>query len=90
MKKVFVYPGFGYLLEELDLSNYEDDSIELDEICYMCLLSNKGYIIPHDEMDEEDDDRFVLCDISMYNDEFDENLYYFCIENFQAENIEVY
>lgn len=90
MKKVFVYLGFGYLLEELDLSNYEGDSIKLDEVCYMCLLSNKGNIIPYDEMDLEDDDRFILCDISMYNDELDENLYYFCVENFHAENIEVY
>ena len=97
MKKVYVWQGFGYFLDELDLSNYEENVICLDELCYKCLINGLGDIIPYgpltiDETAEYvENERYVLCDISMYDDnmDFGENMYFMNIENLKAVNIEV-
>ena len=97
MKKVYVWQGFGYFLDELDLSNYEENVICLDELCYKCLINRLSDIIPYGPLtiDETakyaENERYVLCDISMYDDnmDFGENMYFMNIENLKAVNIEV-
>lgn len=96
-KKVYVWPGYGYYLEKLDLSNYEENVICLDELCYKCLINGLGDITPYgpltsEEVEEyENNEIYVLCDISMYDDdkEFSENMYFMNIENLKAINIEI-
>lgn len=97
MKKVYVYPGYGYSLEELDLSNYEGSLIAIDEIVYKCLMLGLGDITPAGALNEEErqeyeeNERYILIDISMcdIDNNFNENMFYFNVENMKAENIDI-
>lgn len=95
-KRIFVYPGVGYTLQELNLHDYDSDSIAINEIAFLCYCQNKGYLIPFNELNNDEiseyfnDERFVYCDISEYLENNNiENQYFLCIENMRVENIEI-
>ena len=85
------------MLENVDLSNYENNDICIDELCYMCIMQNVGLCIPMssltiEEIEEyENNESYTYCDISTYlEDTTQENQYFMCIENMRCENIEIH
>lgn len=96
-KKIYVWCGSGYRLDDVDLSTYENDDICIDELCYLCKRQGIGWIIPFNELssDEikqyENDESFAYCDISNYlENSSEENQYFMCIQELKAFNIEIH
>lgn len=94
--KIYVWPGAGYWLDEIDLTNYDDNIICIDELCYLCIQQGAGLVIPLSEIPENEieeyfeSDAFIYCDVSMYTESINEETQYFlCIENLKAINIEI-